>query len=273
MPGLRSALGNPPEGADFADQNNFRIVAQHRADSACIALRRPQPCAKFQRMKTLRLSLIVLCFAGPLHAVDKAELDHRIRKLTLKFEALQSKPDKRIPAETLRKAQGIILLDRTKAGFIFAFQGGSGVALVKDPKSEQWSPAAFLDATEASLGFQVGGQQSFIVILLMNTNATRLLTEPNFEFGGEARGTAGDVSAGAEGTLSSIERPVQVYDDRQGLFGGAALKGGALAPDTDANLAYYGQAVTMKEIVFDKVVKPSDAAVELAGKINAYCNK
>src|SRR3989442_4711498 len=43
-----------------------------------------------------------------------------------KFVALQQKPDKRIPAETLRKARGIVLMERTKAGFLFAYQGGNG---------------------------------------------------------------------------------------------------------------------------------------------------
>src|ERR1044071_9535183 len=141
-------------------------------------------------MKTAIVGLFALGFAVSAFALDKTELDNRIRTLTAKFEALQQKPDKRIPAETLAKAKGIVLLDRTKAGFIFAYQGGGGVAMVKNGNSDKWSPAAFLSANEASLGFQVGGQHSFIVILFMNTNSTRLLTEPNVQFGGEARGTA-----------------------------------------------------------------------------------
>src|SRR2546425_12454666 len=135
-------------------------------------------------MKTIALSLALLSFASSTFAIEKAELERRIHSLTSKFEALQQKNP--IPAENLRRAKGIVLLDRTKAGFLFAYQGGAGVAMVKD--HDKWSPAAFLSANEASLGFQVGSQQAFIVILLMDTNATRLLTEPSFEFGGEARG-------------------------------------------------------------------------------------
>lgn len=187
-------------------------------------------------MKTNIFVLAALCPALPGLAKDKAELDHGIRKLTGKFEALQAKPDKAIPVETLRQAKGIVLLDRTKAGFIFAFQSGGGLAMVKDPKSGRWSAPAFLTATEASLGFQIGGQQSFIVILLMNTNATRLLTDGDMESGGETRGTAGDSSAGVEGKIRS-NPSVQVYDDHKGLYGGAALKGGAISSDEDANTA------------------------------------
>src|ERR1043166_1030282 len=104
-------------------------------------------------MKTILLvSLFLLSCAAPALAIDKVELDNRIRTLTAKFEAMQQKPDKSIPAEPLHKARGIALLDRTKAGFVFADQGGSGVAMVKNPNSEKWSPAAFLTANEASLG-------------------------------------------------------------------------------------------------------------------------
>jgi lipid-binding SYLF domain-containing protein len=60
------------------------------------------------------------------HAADKADLDKRLFNLRTKFEALQAKPDKHIPAEVLRRPAGIVLLDRVKAGFGFAYQGGGG---------------------------------------------------------------------------------------------------------------------------------------------------
>src|SRR5215510_16358190 len=137
-------------------------------------------------MKTIVLGSIVLvnCVLTAF-AIDKAELDNRVRTLTAKFEALQQQPDKAIPAENLRKAPGIILLDRTKAGFLFAYQGGGGVAMARDAKTGKWGPTAFLSANEASLGFQIGGEQNFFVILLMTTNANQLLTGSTFDVGGE----------------------------------------------------------------------------------------
>lgn len=215
--------------------------------------------------------LLVLVWSGiSACAADKWELDNRIRSLTAKFDTLEHKPDKMVPPDVLRQARAVVLLDRTKAGVVFAYQGGAGVSLARDSETGRWSPVAFVRASEASFGAQIGAEQDFIVILLMTTNANRYLTEPSFEFGGEARGTAGDATAAAGGTISSLERPVLVYDDRAGFYGGAAIKGGAISPDEDANRTYYDRFVTMKDILFDRVVRPSQTAVDLAASLHAY---
>jgi len=223
-------------------------------------------------MKRTLVILTAAAWLGTAQAVDKVKLDERVRTLAAKFQSLQSQPDKRIPADVLRKAQAVVLLDRTKAGFLFAFQGGGGVALVRDPGTRRWSPAAFVAANEASLGFQIGGEQNFFVILLMDTNVTRLLTEASFDFAGEARGTAGDASSGVQGSVNQPGPPVLVYGERQGLFGGAAVKAGAIAPDNEANRAYYGQFVTMRDILFDRKVEATPASKDLAATITEYAN-
>jgi SH3 domain-containing YSC84-like protein 1 len=217
----------------------------------------------------LALCLMVAC-AYSAAAIDKADLDARIRKIGSKLELLQSKPDKQIPADKLGKAKGIVLLDRTKAGFLFAYQGGAGVALVRDAKSGAWSAPAFYKANEASLGFQVGGQQSFVVILLMNTNVLSRLTNSKFDFGGEASGTAGDAAAKEEGTLAGDEKLMLVYSDTGGLYGGVAVKGGALTPDSDANTTYYNDFLSPRDILFDNKAKPSKIAQDLARKLDEY---
>jgi lipid-binding SYLF domain-containing protein len=220
-------------------------------------------------MKPLLLSLLFLSLCSPALAIDKSDLNLRLLRLTAKFEEMQSKPEKRIPAETLEKACGIVLLDRTKAGLVFAYQGGAGVAMVKG-KDGEWSAPAFMSANEASLGLQIGGQNSFVAILIMNTNTARGLGIPNFEFGGEATGTAGNESDGVKGTVNSTEQSVLVYADTKGLYGGATIKGDSLTPDQEANLAYYGKPVTTSDILFDKKVQPSDAAKELSAKLKKW---
>jgi lipid-binding SYLF domain-containing protein len=220
-------------------------------------------------MKTRIVGIVLLGLATAAFAIEPAELDNRIRALTEKFDAFQQRPDKCVPADILRKAKGIMLLDRTKAGFLFAYQGGGGVAMVRNGERDKWSPAAFVAANGASLGLQVGGEQNFYIVLFMTTNSTRMLVDPKFAFGGEARGTAGASTSGVE-TTSPDAPSVLVYDDRQGLYAGAAIKGGAVTPDDEADHVYYGQYLSTGDILFGHSVQPTEASLNLAGKIHAY---
>src|SRR5262249_36216387 len=149
-------------------------------------------------MKKIIVACLLLGAASASFADTKAKLDERIHRYTAKFEAMQLDPTKAVPADELKKARGVVLLDRTKAGFLFAYQGGGGVAIVKDGNTENYGAAAFLSAGEASLGFQVGGEHSFYVILLMTPDTAKGLTDSKVNLKSEAGGTAGDKSGGAE---------------------------------------------------------------------------
>jgi lipid-binding SYLF domain-containing protein len=96
------------------------------------------------------------------------------------------------------------------------------------------------------------------------------VAQGTFKFGGDASGTAGNSSAGTEATVSEHEPLTFVYTDSEGLYGGATIKGDSITPDTNADIAYYGQYLTMREILFDNKVKLSPPATDLANKIESY---
>ena len=217
------------------------------------------------------LGILLLGLAGQALAIERSDLDYRIRLLTAKYEAMQARPETAIPPGILQNARGIILLDRTKAGFLFAFEGGGGVALVKDDASTTgWSPVAFMGASQVSLGFQVGAEEGFYAIVLMDDTSTHLLTAPNYEYGSEARGTAGAASGGAGSAMSPLRPHVLVFSDRTGLYGGADLTAGGIVPDDKANFIYYGRAWTMSDILFDHKVPASEPAMALANDLKAH---
>ena len=220
------------------------------------------------RTLSLLSCLLFLGIAGSGLAAERDNLDQRFRNLADRFEAMQAKPGKRISPQVLRKAQGIILLDGTRAGFLFAYQHAGGVALVKDSRTGEWGAASFVGANEASQGLLVGGERSLTVIVITNADAAFALVGPVIKFGGEASGTAGNATSKTEGVISSVEQPATVYRDSRGLYAGAAIKGGAIWPDADANLALYGQPLSAKEILFDGKVKPTAAGKELAQRIS-----
>ena len=188
------------------------------------------------------MGLLFLGLAGSALAASKESCDRRIHNMIAKLESLQDKKEKAIPAEQLRKAQGIILIDRTKAGIIFAYQGGNGVALVRNEKTHEWGPAVFVSGSEASLGLLGGGEQTFYAILLMDRESFRMVKDSNFEFGGKVRGTAGQTSAGEKGTVSSANPVVlgACCRNTTGFYGGAEVSGDSINPEDGANKAYYG---------------------------------
>ncbi len=223
------------------------------------------------RTLSLLSCLLFLGMAGSGLAAERDNLDQRFRNLADRFEAMQAKPNKRISPEVLRKAQGIILLDGTRAGFLFAYQHAGGVAMVKDSRTGEWGAASFVGANEASQGLLVGGERSLTVIVITNADAAFALVGPVIKFGAEASSTAGNAAGRSEGVISAVEQPAMVYSDSRGLYAGGAIKGGAIWPDADANLALYGQPLSAKEILFDGKVKPTAAGKELAQRISEAC--
>ncbi len=217
-------------------------------------------------MKKLLPVFLVLVAAGSLFAATRGELDTRIRKLMVKLNTLQSSAEKRIPADKLKAAKGVVLIDKTKGGFIFGYELGFGVAMLKDAKG-RWTAHSMMTSNEGSVGAQIGGKNTFLVMLLMTDAAKDMLTDSKVDFGGEAGGTGGNSSGGVEGSFSGGS-PVLVYSDASGVFGGAAIKGGSVAVNDKANREYYGQPLSAKDILFDAKVKPSPVAMELASKLD-----
>ncbi len=215
-------------------------------------------------MRNLLLTVLLLGFAVNTLAQTKSELDDRVRKLMAKFDSLQANTEARIPADKLKQAKGAIVMDRTKGGFILGYENGFGVAMVRD--QGKWGPFSFMNSHEGSFGAQVGGKNTFCVILLMNDTARDRLLQSKVSFGGEAGGTGGSSSSGV-GQAFTEEPPVLVFGESKGLYGGATLMGGAVAADDKANQTYYGKFCSIKEILFERRVEPSETAVEFARKL------
>src|SRR3974377_2300779 len=95
-------------------------------------------------MKKIVICLMAVFTAGAAFCDEKAERDTETKTLSAKLGVMQSKSDKAIPAAELQKAVGVVLLDRIKAGFGFAYEGGGGVALLRAPKGKNWGQPAFL---------------------------------------------------------------------------------------------------------------------------------
>ncbi len=216
--------------------------------------------------KSIAVALALLVASTHALALNKGELNARIGKLGSQLESLQKRSEGAIPTDKLKAAKGIILMERTKGGFIIGYEQGHGVAMVRN-QDGQWSAPSFMISHEGSFGAQIGGKSSFIVILLMHDSATDRLLSSEFKFGGEAAGTAGD-SSGSTTKNESEQQPVLVFGFSSGVYGGATVQAGSVDTDEKANTTYYGDYFSSKEILFEGKVETSERAKQLAETIN-----
>ena len=152
----------------------------------------------------------------------------------------------------LERARGVVIVPRlAKAGLILGGEAGRGVILARDPDTGEWSHPAFLDIGSASIGFQIGASETRIVLVVVTGPGLEAMLRENIEVGAEASVAAGPVGAEVEAATTSTEltEDIYAYGASEGLFLGVAIEGTVLIPDQDANMAYYGQPATTREVI------------------------
>ena len=209
-------------------------------------------------------------FANPLKKTNE-KLDQRIRRSADRFIEMQKVPGKRLPADLLARARGIIILHKFKAGLIVGGEAGNGVALVRDKTTGAWSAPAFISSAEGSYGLQIGAQESTIVLLLMNETGLKPLLGGSVNIGVDVAATAGPFDEGGKIDTTTIQQPILVYSSSGGLFAGAAFKGGGILPEQKSNEMFYARA--MNDILFDPLVRPNATGQHLIDVLETYAGR
>jgi lipid-binding SYLF domain-containing protein len=121
----------------------------------------------------------------------------------------------------------------------------------------------------ASVGFQLGGQATDFVLLLMSPTSAANILKSKVKIGGDASAAAGPVGRNASAeTDVTMRAEILSYSRARGLFAGISLSGSTLRPDNDGNKKLYGKDVTADAIVFDKAVPPPPSAAKLLATLN-----
>ena len=169
----------------------------------------------------------------------------------------------------LPRAQGVVVLPgMLKGGFIVAAEGGNGVLLAKDAAG-RWSPPAYYFLAAGSIGLQMGGQATDVVLLVFSSDAVKSIIEHQGKLGADLGLVIGTVGAGVEAsTTTNIGADVMAFSQGVGVFAGGSLEAAALIKRNDLNEAFYGQVVTPTDIVFGSVAA-NPAADGLRATLNA----
>jgi lipid-binding SYLF domain-containing protein len=210
--------------------------------------------------KLLTLSLIAILGAAQARAGDantpRSDLVVRVETCEAILREFMSTPKYAIPPVVWQQARGLVILSQFKAGFIFGVKGGYGVIMVKKADGH-WSLPVLIDASEASLGFQVGAKDVDTVFILTDDATPRLLFTNRFNIGVDAKAVIGPTSAETESDATkTFIAAVLVYARSVGLFAGATVKAGHIERNDTANFTLYNTSYTMPELLYSDWVTP-----------------
>jgi lipid-binding SYLF domain-containing protein len=206
------------------------------------------------RLRALLPALLLLC-AQSQTAGAASEPEQLVDKSRLTIEAMLSDPEMAELQNYVKLAKGVLIFPQIiKGGFILGGEGGSGVFLVKG-KDGSWSPPAFYTLAAASIGLQIGGQVSQVVLTVMNDGAVDAVLKSQFKLGADASVAVGPVGGGIEAsTTTNLGLDVYAFSKNQGLFGGGALEGAVIVKRETWNGVYYGGQPTPRDIVIGRKV-------------------
>jgi len=220
-----------------------------------------------------RLTTLFLIFALLLPAFadsDKKEED-RVKESGEVLKEILNIPDD-IPQDLLDKAECIIVLPSVKKG-AFGIGGsyGRGVMVCRGGAhyTGPWGPPALYALEGVSIGFQLGGQATDFVLLVMNPSGAKSLLSSKVKLGADASAAAGPKGRTAEGATDVVMKAeVLSYSRNKGLFAGVSLEGSTLRSDGSANEKLYRQKLSAKDIIRGGKVKGPPSAKELVSLLN-----
>lgn len=216
------------------------------------------------------LSVIITIAPNSASAADE-KLDSLINECDIIFTEAAEVPEG-IPQKLLKKATGIAIFPSTiKGAFFLGGRYGEGVVLYRDPKTKKWSPPAFFTVSGISFGWQVGGQAIDLIFVIPTERGFEGMLKNKLNIGTNTALVAGPIGRNVElGTDITLKGGIFTYSRSKGLFAGMGLKGLSIDSKKEANNAYYGPNLTVKDILMHGKVKPSKEAQPLITTITKH---
>src|SRR5438874_987393 len=218
----------------------------------------------------MRMILAATLAIVPLLAKNN-EAVKRLDESAAVFSEVMAAPDKGIPQEMLENAHCIVIVPGLKtAAFVFGGKFGKGYVSCRNKTGPGWSAPGTVRIEGGSVGFQIGGSTTDLIMLVMNERGAEKLLSSKFTLGAE-----GSVAAGPVGRTATAQTDAQMHAEilswsrSQGLFAGLALEGATLRQDLNDNAQLYGRRLENREIVTTSMQTPK-AAMKLIAELNKY---
>lgn len=221
------------------------------------------------KLRVCSIVIAVGVLSGFASAKDASDTAKRANDAATVLSEIMAAPDKGIPSDLLSKAECVVIVPGLKkAAFIVGGKYGRGFMSCRATKG--WSGPGAVKIEGGSVGLQIGGSETDVVLLVMNKNAIEKLLSDKFTIGADASAAAGPVGRTASAmTDAQLHAQILTYSRARGLFAGISIEGATLRPDDDSNKDLYGKPMSNKDIVLGKVAAPAGAS-GLVSQLNKY---
>jgi len=219
--------------------------------------------------KTLGFLTMTAClFAAPSDK-DRRQVAERLTEASSVFTEIMNADDKGIPHDLVEKAECAVIVPGLKKGaFVVGGQFGKGFITCRDNKARGWSAPAAIRVEGGSVGFQIGGSETDVIMLVMNRRGAERLMADKFTVGAEGEVAAGPVGRNASAqTDAKLSAEMLSWSRSRGVFAGIALKGTTMRPDREDNEALYGMPMSTREVVNGNV-RPTAEGRALISSLN-----
>jgi lipid-binding SYLF domain-containing protein len=224
-------------------------------------------------MKKFAAMLGALVILGaPLEAQNDKKEGDRLENCGTVMKEIMDIPEN-IPQDLVDKAECIIIYPSVlKAAFVVGGSYGRGTMVCRTGEhfTGPWSAPTMMALEGASIGFQLGGQATDFVLLVMNPRGARSILSSKVKLGADASAAAGPKGRDAEASTDvTLRAEVLTYSRARGLFAGVSLAGSTVRPDNGANEKLYGKKIQATDIIF----KGAAAVPPPAQQMVAYLNR
>jgi len=229
-----------------------------------------------KRKLALLVSTLVFLAVTPMWPADKEKDEDRLTKSGKVLKEILDIPDD-VPQDLLAKADCVVVFPSVvKAAFIIGGSYGRGAMTCRTGKDFEgpWGAPTMMALEGGSIGFQLGGQATDFVLLVMNDRGANAILSSKVKLGGDASAAAGPVGRDASAeTDVTLRAEILSYSRARGLFAGVSLAGSTIRPDNNANEKIYGRKIPAKDIALSNATKVPPSAHELISTLNTRTPK
>jgi lipid-binding SYLF domain-containing protein len=210
-------------------------------------------------MTAVAVCAVVACAA-------ESDAPKRLQAAAESFNEVMGTPDKAIPQDLLGKSHCAVVVPGLKKGaFVIGAKYGKGFVSCRKADGIGWTAPAAIRVEGGSFGFQIGGQETDVFMLVMNKSGMNRLLSTKFTLGGDASVAAGPVGRSTQAeTDAAMTAEILTWSRARGLFAGISLSGATLREDSDWNEELYGRKISNREILTSGIAVPPAAQTFLA---------